>query len=66
MSKYRSKKKKKKVLNSAKDRRAERVVYGILATIFLIAILVSYRLSKGNGVIKVERNSTINKTEKEN
>lgn len=66
MSKYRSKKKKRKVVKSAKDIRAERMVYAVIATLFLIAILITYRLSKGDGFINIYKNSNINKTEKEN
>jgi lipopolysaccharide/colanic/teichoic acid biosynthesis glycosyltransferase len=65
MSKNRSKKKKRKVLKSAKDIRAERIVYAVIAALFLVAILISYRLSKGNGTFNIYKNSNINKTEKE-
>ena len=66
MSKYRSKKKKKKVFKSAKDIRAERMVYAVIAILFLIAILITYRLSKGNGTFNIYQNSNFNQTEKEN
>jgi hypothetical protein len=65
MSKNRRKKKKRKVLKSAKDLRAERIVYAVIAAIFFVAILISYRLSKGNGTFNIYKNSNINKTEKE-
>ena len=64
MRKKIGKKKKAKVLKSTKDKRTERIVYIIIAFIFLLAILTTYKLSKGDGVIKIYENKELNKKEK--